>query len=298
MSVAAVVVTFNRSALLLECLKGLLAQTRPLDKIFVLDNCSTDDTSVRMTAFCVDHPQIAYRCLDVNTGGAGGFAHAMQWAYAEGYDWLWLMDDDVEPYPQGLQNLLAYADRSKCIHGVRTEPDGGVFPWGSHFNESTVDTVPLPRPLPLQPGDAIEINVGCFEGMLVHRDVITQVGFPWPELFITWDDTYFGYCASKVTPVLYVRVDSLMRKRAMDRVDAGLLGMRMSMTAMGNFYHHRNRYMLATRLKPQPLQFWWRNVLAYAKSMGKELLLRRNWTNAVSIHKGTLAGLKYYWQAR
>ncbi len=45
-SVAAVVVTYNRKVLLKECLDALLAQTRPLDSIIVVDNASTDGTRV------------------------------------------------------------------------------------------------------------------------------------------------------------------------------------------------------------------------------------------------------------
>ncbi len=294
--IAAVLVTFNRCGLLLECLQGLLRQTRPVDRIFVVDNCSTDNTLDCLRDLAERHPVIKYRSLDRNTGGAGGFAHAMQWAYDEGYDWLWVMDDDVEPYPQGLENLLPYADRSRCIHGLRTEPDGQVFAWGSHFEEVFVDTVPMPSQLPEEHGAAIEMNVACFEGMLVHRDVIAQAGLPWADLFITWDDTYFGYCASKVTKVLYVRVLSLKRKRAMDRISAGFLGSKWSMTAMGNYYHHRNRYMLATRLKPVAWKFWMRNGWVYLKAMAKELLLRHHWANAKSIHRGTVDGLEYYWR--
>ena len=36
-SVAAVVVTYNRSRLLLECLAALLRQSRPVDKIILID---------------------------------------------------------------------------------------------------------------------------------------------------------------------------------------------------------------------------------------------------------------------
>ena len=43
-TVAAVVVTFNRSRLLLECLQALLTQTRPIDRIILVDNASTDGT--------------------------------------------------------------------------------------------------------------------------------------------------------------------------------------------------------------------------------------------------------------
>ena len=41
---AAVIVTFNRKNLLGENIRMLLKQTRPFDKIFVVDNCSTDGT--------------------------------------------------------------------------------------------------------------------------------------------------------------------------------------------------------------------------------------------------------------
>jgi GT2 family glycosyltransferase len=40
--VTAVVVTYNRRALLRECLAALAAQTRPVDRVLVVDNASTD----------------------------------------------------------------------------------------------------------------------------------------------------------------------------------------------------------------------------------------------------------------
>ena len=41
---AAVIVTFNRKTLLGENIRMLLRQTMPFDKIFIVDNCSTDGT--------------------------------------------------------------------------------------------------------------------------------------------------------------------------------------------------------------------------------------------------------------
>jgi len=43
-SICAVVATFNRKALLTECLTALLRQSRPLDEIILIDNASTDGT--------------------------------------------------------------------------------------------------------------------------------------------------------------------------------------------------------------------------------------------------------------
>ena len=43
-SVAAVVVTFNRKVLLCECLDALLAQNVAVDRIVLIDNASSDGT--------------------------------------------------------------------------------------------------------------------------------------------------------------------------------------------------------------------------------------------------------------
>ncbi len=44
MKVAAVIVTFNRKEMLIRNLECILNQSRTLDKIYVIDNASTDGT--------------------------------------------------------------------------------------------------------------------------------------------------------------------------------------------------------------------------------------------------------------
>lgn len=44
MTINCVVVTYNRLALLKECLDALDKQTYPIHKIVIVDNCSTDGT--------------------------------------------------------------------------------------------------------------------------------------------------------------------------------------------------------------------------------------------------------------
>ncbi|MCX7699187.1 MAG: glycosyltransferase, partial [Candidatus Goldbacteria bacterium] len=43
--VCAIVVTYNRKNLLIECLEALRKQTKVLDGIYIIDNCSTDGTA-------------------------------------------------------------------------------------------------------------------------------------------------------------------------------------------------------------------------------------------------------------
>ena len=47
-SVCAVVVTFNRKQLLRTCLASLLAQTRPINQILIINNASSDGTEVML----------------------------------------------------------------------------------------------------------------------------------------------------------------------------------------------------------------------------------------------------------
>src|SRR2546423_13459309 len=72
-SVCAVVATFNRKELLAECLDALFAQTHPLDRIFVIDNASTDGTPelLRERRF-LDRPELEHVRLEANRGGTGG----------------------------------------------------------------------------------------------------------------------------------------------------------------------------------------------------------------------------------
>src|ERR1035441_9411687 len=103
-SIAAVVVTYNRKALLGECLDALLKQTHPLDAIYVIDNASTDGTKEFLNERgYLRESKIRYVPLPDNTGGAGGFYEGLRHAFEAGFDWFWLMDDDVEPYLDGLE---------------------------------------------------------------------------------------------------------------------------------------------------------------------------------------------------
>lgn len=91
--VAAVVVTYNRVDKLGRVLDSILAQTRGVDQLIVIDNASTDSTP-QLLAVYQDDPRVEVVRLETNTGGAGGFAAGMERAYARGADWVWIMDDD------------------------------------------------------------------------------------------------------------------------------------------------------------------------------------------------------------
>src|SRR5947209_6687626 len=104
----AVVVTFNRKALLEQNLAALDASKPKPDHVLVIDNASTDGTPEMVRE---KFPWADLRTLPENVGGAGGFHAGMQTAYDGGAEWIWLMDDDTIPQPDSLAKLLAARER-------------------------------------------------------------------------------------------------------------------------------------------------------------------------------------------
>ncbi len=212
-SVAAVVVTYNRKDYLADLLPSLLAQTRPLQAVYVVDNASTDGTGEYLDKEYGTHPLIQRINLTENSGGSGGFNAGVLAAYRAGHDWFWLMDDDVLALPDGLEGLMPFTDQAGCIHGRRIDFHGGPFFWQPRINESLGIPLPYLRDPFADGRDSFETNSGVFEGMLVSREVVEAIGPPDPRFFITWDDAVYALLASRVTRVLYVDHFALRRQR-------------------------------------------------------------------------------------
>jgi glycosyltransferase involved in cell wall biosynthesis len=196
--------------LLRECLHALERQSRPPDALIVVDNASTDGTGALLAE---EFPHLSVLHLPENSGGAGGFSAGMRWAYDHGFDWAWVMDDDVEALPNALESMLAYSGISKFIHFRREGPDGiteieGIWDIGS------CQFVPYGQDLSFRMSDRdwVSVQWACFEGALLHRDVMREVGFPDVRYFIAGDDSMYGFEASFHTTVIYARPVALRRK--------------------------------------------------------------------------------------
>lgn len=214
MKVAAVVLTFNRRELLLETLRGLTEQTRPVDSIFLIDNASTDGTeNLLASEGWLDNDKVIYQRTNTNLGGAGGFEKGMRAAYDTGYDWLWTMDDDVEPDANALEAALSYTHISECINATKifTENEEVQY-WEQYYDFATGRLIDLKNVSFANGQDWCPVNVACFEGMLVSRSLVDKVGFPDPAYFIYHDDTVFGIRCSFHTTVIYIR-EAVFRKK-------------------------------------------------------------------------------------
>ena len=200
-TVAVVVVTYNRAHLLGGMLDGLAAQTHPPDAVYVVDNASTDHTRVLLEAR--DDLPLRLTHSPDNLGGAGGFHLGLQQAYADGFDRIWLMDDDVVPAPDCLAVLMARDE--ECLMAVREDSAGRLV-------EKAALRFDLTNPLAIKPKTAmvettfgsreamperVELENVAFEGFMVHRSVVERIGLPDPSYFIFYDDVDFALRARR-----------------------------------------------------------------------------------------------------
>lgn len=259
--VAIVVVTFKRQELLAKLFDSFCGLTRAPWRIVIVDNEASDHTKrmVEDLAAKTDelwgadtvHPdlegstsRVVYAPQQDNLGGAGGFSAGVKRAYELGAQWFWVMDDDVMVVPEALERLEPWTHDYRVVQGSRYDYDGGPFYWQYHF------IVPLGIPNPIAPAafgpeGYRTMNTMCFEGGLFARSVIDQIGFPDPRFFIYWDDTVYGYLASKVTESIVVSDIILQRTRDIPNWDIAGLRQLNGTSDMNRYHIMRNRgYMM------------------------------------------------------
>lgn len=207
--VCAVVVTYNRAELLVKGLDGLMNQTCPPDEILVVDNASTDGTLDMLAAA---YPEVVVHRLSDNTGASGGFSEGVRVAHERGFDWLWLLDDDVVAEPECLQEMLDVAEASaRKVVAPRRRSAEGAYP----RNEAIIDEATQSYTAPQSDERWVLIDVFTFEGPLIHRSVIDRVGLPNAHFFITADDTEYSVRIYKALGPLAV---VLANKTAVNRL--------------------------------------------------------------------------------
>ncbi len=210
-TVCAVVVTYNRKDLLLECLEALRKQTRPIKGIYLIDNASTDGTPQLLLdkGYIRELPpenlsepwekefeisnltdgkfiKLNYVRMHENTGGAGGFYEGVKRGYEKGYDWLWLMDDDGRPEVDCLEKQMP--DKNDVVTSPYViDPNTKKLVWNYEQYEKFSYRTKF-RWIKKYYPKAI-----AFNGFLLSSKVVEAVGFPEQKLFYMGDDVEYSY---------------------------------------------------------------------------------------------------------
>ena len=127
----------------------------------------------------------------------------MKRAYDEGFDWIWVMDDDIEMVPTALEGLLSFGDVGDLITPRKTQSDGPLT-WEAMWNTAACYPMTLARNESFANGKRwTPVAFSNFEGALIRRTVIERAGLPDSRYFIGGDDTMYGLRAHFHARVIY-----------------------------------------------------------------------------------------------
>lgn len=188
-TVAAVVVSYNRVDLLRTCLTALQDQAGALDEVILVENGSTDGSPAMVRS---EFPDVFVFETGSNIGGAGGFAWGLELAISRGHDAAWLMDDDAEPLPHSLPPLVAAmqggngrtrpAFATSLVVNAQGETNEGHLP--------DVSADPARQLLAAELG-GIAVDSASFVGVLIDLVRARRQPLPYADFFIWLDDAEY-----------------------------------------------------------------------------------------------------------
>lgn len=244
-SVAAVVVTYNRKDLLMECLQALLNLDYDNLKILVVDNASTDGTRESVAKLIEDGraDNLIYINTGENLGGAGGFNVGVKEAMMLGCDYIWLMDDDCIVHNDSLDALLAFADSKNNKFGFLSSvvrwTDGEIS--SMNVQRKSISRSVVDFELPNQ-----KIKFASFVSLFLNREAVERCGLPIKEFFIWGDDWEYTSRISKQFDN-YLVTDSVVTHKSANNVSSDIVSDSVDRTER-YFYAYRNEKFLFVRL--------------------------------------------------
>lgn len=210
--ICAVIVTYNRKNLLLNCLNALKNQTYIINHIVVIDNASTDGTvDFLLQNNWVNNEFFTFISLDENSGGAGGFYEGIKYATEQGFDYIWLMDDDGFPSENCLEKLMPYCSencyigpmvldsktKNKLSFAVRVPNSLQVFDTYQDISES------------LKKENIILNTVLPFNGTLISAKLVKKMGLICRDYFIWGDEREYTLRAEKFNAKILTVIDAI-----------------------------------------------------------------------------------------
>lgn len=243
-TVAIVVVTYNRADMLRGLLDGLTKLDQPADAVIVVNNASTDHTA-QVLAEAVT-PNLQVIDSPENLGGAGGFHLGTKAAVEQGWDRLYLIDDDVVPAHDCLEVLLAQDE--DCLFSVREDKNGKLIELAAlKFDlrnplaikpktASVMDTYPTRDALP----ERVAVENVAFEGFMIRRTVLEEIGLPDPSYFIFYDDVDLAIRARRAGRTIWAVRDAVLVRQLDFSQQHDLAGWK-------GFYMYRNLFVVHFR---------------------------------------------------
>ncbi len=238
-SVAVVVVTYNRKDMLARCLNSLKYQNHYISNIIVVNNGSNDGTKELLKTFDAGW-SLEVVSMKSNVGGAGGFKAGIEMAKLAGYDYIWVMDDDAYAEEDCLSKLIATAieTNAACVCPLIIGSSGNP----QLYHHKKIDKWMNEKAAICAADRGIfRIDANAFVGPLISAKVIDIVGLPNENFFIWYDDVEYTYRISRFGLLL---LNTEAKINHQDYFSSGELSVDWKM-----FYGIRNKYWTAIHSK-------------------------------------------------
>lgn len=191
--IAAVFATMNRSATAKACVLALANQTRPPDLVVVADNCSQDDTATVLRSLENLPFELVVRAMKENRGNAGGVEEAMDDAFANAADAVWILDDDSWPRSAALAALTEDHWNPDIVrHAHQIDPATGKFTWPLQVEDGLGGWKLAWSMEELPEGARVPSRIS-WTGALIPREIRETVGPVMGELFIRGEDEEYPW---------------------------------------------------------------------------------------------------------
>ncbi|WP_165350357.1 glycosyltransferase [Xylanimonas protaetiae] len=291
--VSAVVVAFRSAPYLAACTQALLAAG--VDDVVLVDNNDDDDSdAAAIRALCDASPGVVRHMKTGRNLGFGGACNAGA-ATATDADVLWFVNPDTVAAPGSARTLVeamraeGYALASPLL---TTGPRGQETIW---FGGGTFDLRAgrarhdlLGAPAAAAPTTPVECTFLTGAALAVTRDAWAALGGFAKEYFLYWEDSDLSWRATQAGLRLgLVPAAVVWHAEGASSAQDGDSGR----SAVGYYYHARNRLLLARRTGH--LLGWaaGAGLLATVKPVTAALLKERSGRKSVAALRGTLDGL-------
>jgi GT2 family glycosyltransferase len=276
----------NRVALLVLNYRGAddtlacLAAVGQLDpaptQVIVIDNGSDDGSVERLRAV---HPALDLRCNPRNLGYGAGQNAVLAELLDDGFDWIWLLNNDARPRPGALGRMLDAAAGDAQIgavgarlldaeppHRLQTLGGGHVHWWRGRSREWNHDQAPSP-----------DLDYLTGASLLLRCDALRQVGLFDERFFLYWEDVDLCLRLKQAGWVLAVAADAevLHRQSASTGEGSAAKDRLINATAVKFFRKHG------------PLGGWPAILIGTAGRVGKRLLSGR-FRQAAAVLRGVV----------
>lgn len=234
MRIAAVVVNWNGGDENLDCVESLLEQRPVLERVYFVDNGSTNGSAERIASA---YPDVTLLINGENLGFGGGNNRGIEQALADGADAVLVVNNDVVMPADTISQLAAVLEREPKVGIVgprvlyRPDPTriwaaGGTLTWRQ--NLTTLRGHGARDGERWRKSEDVDYITGCC--MLVRASVLREVG--------AFDSDYFAYTED---------VDFCMRAAKAghaSRCEGSIAVYHAPSSATGGGYNPRRKYMM------------------------------------------------------